>query len=225
MPLDGGRPHVSDAARMTTNPAPRTRAAAPAAPLNRVHLRRPASDAALAARAATGERRALEEMFRDHDPRVRRVCRGVLRDPHDAEDAAQEAWSRALRALPRFDGDDLGAWLATIARNESYRLAVRRRRSATPVDELPAVADPDADPYARARSAELGGALCAAIRTLPATYREVALRDLAGQGPTEIAAAMALSPGATRVRTHRARRAVQARLAGTALAGGDTAAA
>lgn len=191
---------------------------APTTPLNRVRMGRPAGDAALAARAAAGDDRALEEIVRAHDAAMRRICRAVLRDPHDAEDAAQEAWGRAIRGLGRFDGGDLGAWLGTIARNESYRLATRRARLAVPVEDMPAVADPGADPYARVRAAEVGRALRSAIRSLPATYREVALRDLAGQAPAEIAAELGLTAGATRVRAHRARRIVATRLAGTVLA-------
>lgn len=175
-------------------------------------------DTRLAARACGGDGAALETIIRTHDRRVRSVCRSILRDPLDAEDAAQEVWARAIRALHTFDGEDLGAWLGTIARNESYRMAGKRARLAIPVDELPAVADPDADPYAQVRRAELAEALREAVASLPDTYREVAVRDLAGQQPAEIAKVLALTPGATRVRAHRARRAVQDRLAATALA-------
>ncbi len=175
-------------------------------------------DSRLAARAAAGDGAAAEEIIRTHDRRVRAVCRAVLRNQHDAEDAAQETWARAIRALGGFDGEDLGAWLGTIARNESYRAATRRSRRAVPVEELPAVADADADPYAEVRRAELSAALREAVATLPATYREVAVRDLSGQQPAEIARILRISPGATRVRAHRARREIQRRLAATALA-------
>jgi len=174
-------------------------------------------DARLVARAVAGDRRATEEIVRLHSARVLRVCRSVLRDRYDADDAAQETWTRALRALPRFRGDDLGAWLGTIARNESLRLIAARNRGPVPVAELPPVSDRDGDPYQAARAAEVGAALHAAVVALPVTYREAAVRDLAGESPARIAEVLELSPVAARVRTHRARRAVQTRLA-TALA-------
>jgi len=172
-------------------------------------------DTRLVARALAGDGRAADEIVRLHSARVLRVCRSVLRDAHDADDAAQETWIRALRALPRFRGDDLGAWLATIARNESLRLIAARGRAAVPVEELPAVADRDADPYESVRAAEVGDALRAAVVDLPVTYREAAVRDLAGESPAHIAEVLELTPVAARVRTHRARRAVQARLEAT----------
>jgi RNA polymerase sigma-70 factor, ECF subfamily len=175
-------------------------------------------DSRLARRAAAGDAAALEAIIRTHEGRVRAICRSVLRNTHDAEDAAQETWARAIRALARFDGEDLGAWLATIARNESYRAAAQRSRRAVPVEELPAVADADADPYAEVRRAEVSRALRAVVVSLPETYREVAVRDLSGQQPAEIAEVLSLTPGATRVRTHRARREIQRRLAEGALA-------
>lgn len=175
-------------------------------------------DAPLVRRAVAGDARALDEIVRLHSARVLRVCRSVVRNAHDAEDAAQEAWTRAIRSLHRFRGDDLGAWLATIARNESLRLIASRARGPQPVEELPAVADADADPYAAVRAAEVADALRDAVVALPVTYREAALRDLAGESPSRIAEVLELTPGAARVRTHRARRAVQERLAAGALA-------
>ena len=147
-----------------------------------------------------------------HEQRVMRVCRAVLRDHHDAQDAAQETWMRVFRHIERFRGDDLGAWLCTIARNEAYRLAVRRSKAPTPVEELPPVRDADADPLSAAIAADIRQALMGAVMALEETYREVAIRDLAGESPAEIAQVLELTPGATRVRTHRARKRIQAHL-------------
>jgi RNA polymerase sigma-70 factor, ECF subfamily len=169
---------------------------------------RPATsvDSRLAQRAAHGDASAMNQIIDRHDARLRRMCRAILRDPHDADDAVQETWLRVVRALTGFAGDDLGAWVSVIARNEAYRIAGRRNRNPIPVDELPAVADPGADPANQVCARELGDALVAAVAALPATYRDAAARDLAGQSPAEIAEILHLSPVATRVRTHRARK-------------------
>lgn len=167
-------------------------------------------DARLVTRAAAGDGAAAQEIVERYEGRMYRVCRAVLRDHYDAQDALQEAWVRAFRNLARFEGDDLCAWLCTIARNEAYRFAQRRSKAPLPVDELPVVRDTSDDPLTVAIAAEISTALMGAVQALEATYREVAIRDLAGQSPAEIAEVLELTPGATRVRTHRARKRIQA---------------
>ncbi len=169
----------------------------------------PGRDARLVARAVAGDPAAAREIVDRYDARMYRTCRAILRDHHDAQDATQEAWVRAFRSLSRFHGDDLAAWLGTIARNEAYRAGARRAKTPVPVEELPPVADDLADPFGATVAAEVGRALMGAVAALEETYREVAVRDLAGQPPAEIAQVMKLTPGATRVRTYRARRRIQ----------------
>ena len=79
-----------------------------------------------------GDRKVFEELYRRHAPRVRSVCLRFLRDPRDAEEAAQEAFLRAYMALPRFNGRfRVGPWLARIAANVC--LDQLRAKSRTPV--------------------------------------------------------------------------------------------
>lgn len=174
---------------------------------------RSSADRRLAARAAGGDPWAQREIVEAHDARLRRMCRSILRNDHDADDAVQEAWTRAMRALARFNGDDLGAWLSAIARNEAYRVARRRSLRPVPVEDLPQIADSAADPFTLVHGRELGAAVAAAVRELGPEYREVAARDIAGQAPAEIAEVIGLTAGATRVRAHRARRRVGETLA------------
>ena len=73
----------------------------------------------------------VEELYREHRTLVLAVCRGYLRDHVEADDAAQQTFLSAQRALangslPR----DPAAWLATIARNECF--ARLRSRSGRP---------------------------------------------------------------------------------------------
>ena len=55
--------------------------------------------------ARAGNRDAIERLFLPHEPALRGVCRGMLVQMEDAEDALQETFLRALRSLDSFRGD------------------------------------------------------------------------------------------------------------------------
>ena len=85
-----------------------------------------AFDTPRAGRPGQGGLRSTAELFEAHAARVLGICRGMLRNSHDAEDAAQQAFLSAYMSLaagtpPR----EPAAWLATIARNE-YRTRAQR---------------------------------------------------------------------------------------------------
>ena len=124
---------------------------------------------------------AFEILLQRHGPMVWRVCRGVLREPHDAEDAfqatflvfARKAGSIGERAL-------LAPWLNGVA----YRVALRARTKAArwqrgrrqDLDMLPAKPSHDAD------QDELGPVLHQELNRLPAKYRSpIVLCYLQGQ--------------------------------------------
>lgn len=97
-------------------------------------------DADLAARIAAGDRLALEHLMRRHNQTLYRTARSILKDDAEAEDAVQEAYVLAYRAMDKFRGDaKLSTWLIRIAVNVSIRRARKLKRSAE-VIEL--VADP-----------------------------------------------------------------------------------
>ena len=75
-------------------------------------------DAALVERFQTGDEEAFADLYRRYFGRLRRYCERRLGDPHDAEEAAQEALLKAYRALPTFGGDRrFYPWLRVIAAN------------------------------------------------------------------------------------------------------------
>lgn len=164
----------------------------------------------LATRAGAGEHAALEELHRRHHARLRRVALRVLHDPHEAEDAVQEAWIRAGNRIGTCD--EPLPWLIAVTRNEALRMLQRRGRSPLPVAGVPERADLRADPLADAETAETRRTVRSAIAALPSPYREAAWRELAGQRPAEVADAMGIAAGAARVRLHRARRMLGERL-------------
>jgi RNA polymerase sigma-70 factor (ECF subfamily) len=118
----------------------------------------------------------LDRLYRAHAVQVHAVCASVLRDRSEAEDAAQQVFVSAFCALlggtvPR----DPGAWLATIARNESWARA--RRLRAVPLPELEDAAQEDPATLV-ARRDELAS-IWRAIETLPQSQRDaLLLREL-----------------------------------------------
>ena len=156
------------------------------------------------ARAAT--------LFAEHGRLVQGLCRALLRDTAEAEDAAQQVFLSAYRAL--LGGASVrepAAWLATIARNECSARARRRMREplALETDDAPS----DSDPVAEAiRRADLR-ALWLAISALPAQQRDALLmREFAGLSYAELAQALAVSEPAVEALLSRARTRLRGQL-------------
>ena len=85
------------------------------------------SDVQLAARVAAADGAAFELLMRRHNRRLYRIALSVLRDAADAEDALQESYLDAYRAINSFRGESsLATWLSRLVLN--HCLARRRRQ-------------------------------------------------------------------------------------------------
>ncbi|HVC11201.1 MAG TPA: RNA polymerase sigma factor [Burkholderiales bacterium] len=81
--------------------------------------------------APDSEQRAFAQIMRRHNRRLFRTARAILRDDAEAEDALQEAYVQAYRALPGFRGEaQLSTWLVRIVANEALGRLRKRRRGA-----------------------------------------------------------------------------------------------
>lgn len=97
------------------------------------------SDAHLVQRVQNGERAAFEALILRYERSVRYVATAFLADHHAAEDATQETFVAAFRALSALRGQEkFGPWLMQIARRVSGKLAQQRQRLAVPVPSLEA---------------------------------------------------------------------------------------
>jgi RNA polymerase sigma-70 factor, ECF subfamily len=161
-----------------------------------------ATDEALVRRAASGQREAFEELVRRHRGRVFALALRICRNPDDAEDALQETFIAAYRALPRFDRRArVSTWLYRIATNKCYDVLARRKPTAD-ADALPEAADPH-DPFARSERQEQ---LTRALDGLPEQFREAALLcDVCGLTPAEAGEAIGVPEGTMKSRSFRAR--------------------
>lgn len=169
------------------------------------------SDAALAHSIAIGEAGAFERLMRQHNRRLFRVARSILRDDAEAEDALQEGYIKAHRAMAGFRGDArLSTWLTRIIVNQ----ALERRRSRNGADaqaEGVAVIETGVEgvpetPETLAMRNDLRRLIERSIDDLPEVYRSVfILRAVEGLSVDETAASLGISEANTKVRLLRAR--------------------
>jgi RNA polymerase sigma-70 factor (ECF subfamily) len=167
----------------------------------------------LIARILSGDLRAFEALMRTHNRTLYRTARAILRDDAEAEDAVQEGYLQAYRALGTFRGESkLSTWLVRIVANESL---MRRRRNArgaalVAVDSTAhaeeACESAQPGPEHEAERAEMRRLLEARIDALPAGYRAVfVLRALEELTVEETAAALGIPAATVRTRYFRAR--------------------
>lgn len=164
---------------------------------------RPSDEKDLVLAAQRGERGAFSELVRRHQRRAYVVARSIVINHEDAEDAVQEAFLHAYKAIDRFLPDQaFGAWLHRIVANAA--LDVTRRRKVRDADELPeTVASPFRDP---AEGGELRRRLKEALDTLPPRQRSViVLHDVEGYKHAEIGRMLDIPEGTARSDLHYAR--------------------
>ena len=87
-------------------------------------------DRVLVERCQAGDSGAFGNLYARYYERLLRFCLRRLNDRHEAEDAAQEAFARAWKALPNFAGERrFYPWLTVIAGNICTDMLRRRSRS------------------------------------------------------------------------------------------------
>jgi RNA polymerase sigma factor (sigma-70 family) len=151
------------------------------------------------------------ELYETHHQTISVICRALLRDRSEAEDAAQQTFLSVHRALlngvvPR----EPAAWLATIARNECWARIKSRMREPLPSDaEVVGTDDTVSEAIRRADLA----ALRRAIVSLPPQQREaVVLREFGGLRYDELAAALGVTEPAVESLLFRARTQLRTKL-------------
>jgi RNA polymerase sigma factor (sigma-70 family) len=162
---------------------------------------------------ANGDGAAFEALVRRHGPMVLGVCRRVLGNPHDADDAFQATFlvlaRKAVAVLPR---ELVGNWLYGVAHTTAIRarsLAARRRMRERPLMDSP---EPQAAQPELWES--LQPVLDREIARLPDKYRQVVvLCDLEGRARKAVARQLKIPEGTLSSRLTTARRMLAKRLA------------
>lgn len=180
------------------------------------------SEAELLAAAQQGDKRAFGRLVRAHQRRVYACAVKMLGDGGDADDAVQETFVRAWRALPRFDGrSQLSTWLYRVCVNVCLNhIRKRKRHDASDIGD-PKIPEPTADPTQglndprRALEArQLQGRIAGALDGLSESLRTTVILVLVdGMPQKEAAEVLGCSEGTVAWRIHEARRRLRLALA------------
>jgi RNA polymerase sigma-70 factor (ECF subfamily) len=166
----------------------------------------------LIVRARQGERAAIEALYAKYAARVFAVVRRLSGDDALAEDWAQEAWIRAIRALPKFRGDaQFSTWLHRIAVNSALHGQRWRGRRAGREEALPETYPAPATEERPVLKVRIERALA----RLPERMRQVlVLHDVEGHTHEEIAEMLGIMPGTSKSQLFKARAHMRTLLSG-----------
>ena len=144
----------------------------------------------------------------------------VLRNAHDAEDAVQSAFIRALERIDQLKpGSPFGPWFYRVLRSTCLNL--RRREALRSHEEIPVSAAGGRNPERDLQSELTRERVMVALGELPEMQRlAVTLYDLEGYSHQEIGEILGIAVGTSRAHVHHARRALR-RLIGPEADGDD----
>lgn len=176
-------------------------------------------DLELVRRAAVQDHEAFRVLMRRHNQMLYRAARSILKNEAEAEDAVQEAYMQAYRAMGNFRGDaKVSTWLVRIAVNESITRLHRHARRAEVIrlegddpqdhhsSEDSMNDSPPEQPERAALRSETRRLLEAKIDELPDAFRAVfVLRAVEELTVEETAAALDIPEATVRSRFFRAR--------------------
>lgn len=180
-----------------------------------------ANDESLLARYASGDRTALEDLFRRYRGLAYRVAFRLLGREADALDAVQEGFIKALTHLDGFEGrSSFKTWLLRVVSNAALDLGRQRsRRDALSLDQLDGAEQEGgylltlSDPALGLENGELRELLNEALKTLPEAQRRTFVLYVDGElNYREVADVLGISIGTVMSRLFYARQKLRAQL-------------
>lgn len=176
-------------------------------------------DIDLVRQARSGRREAYAGLVRRHHVEVLRLCASLLADASQVEDAAQEVFLKAYRALGRFrGGSSFSTWLYRIATN--HCLDVLRRESRNRAESWDELVEREGErlhrllgPSRPESALEASDLVRRVLAQLSPEYRAVLiLRETQGLSYQEIARALDCSLDSVKARLRRARQELEEKL-------------
>jgi len=181
------------------------------------------SDDELVARARTGCSDAFTELMRRNANATQKLAASVLRDVTEAEDAMQDAWSKAWQHVANFQGDSkFSTWFTRIVINQCLmRLRSKKRRpmvqleDSTPGEDRPVLqlADEGLGPEELLSRSELQALVRKEVAMMPPLLRDpIMLRDFEQLPIETVAEQLEISVPAAKSRILRARSELRRRM-------------
>ena len=154
-------------------------------------------------RAQAGDNAAIERLIELYQDTIYSMAVSFTKNPHQAEDLAQEAWIKILRGLPKFRHDSkFSTWLYRVTMNTFLNANRAVKREQEVVGNLKSSEDGTSDEGSRVETAL---DVQEALRTLPAEFRSVVLlRYVADLSYKEVATVLELPLGTVQSRLRRA---------------------
>jgi len=186
------------------------------------------SDRELVRAARRGDKEAFRELVERYQRKIVSVAVGMVHNPEDAIEIAQETFIKAFQNLDKFKGESsFYTWLYRIVVNRAIDFQRRERRHPTVPLEDPAAPgniagegyeqylkeERPTDPYHQAQAHEVGDRVTEAINELTPDHKAVILlREVEGLSYDEISKVMQCSKGTVMSRLHYARKKLQKKL-------------
>ena len=164
--------------------------------------------------------RAFQAAALSHLDDVYTLARYLMRNAHDAEDAVQECYLRALRHFDSYRGPAMKPWLLAILKNVCNAEFARRRKEEVPTDfandesmteDMPMWQEPQASPEKMMVREQDTATIRQLVAELPQPFREViVLREMNNLSYQEIAQTAGVPVGTVMSRLARARAMLRA---------------
>jgi RNA polymerase sigma-70 factor (ECF subfamily) len=185
------------------------------------------SDGDLVRESRRGDKEAFRELVERYQRKIVAVALGMVNNPDDALEIAQETFVKAFQNLEKFKGESsFYTWLYRIVVNRAIDFRRRERRHPTvgledrssagglggSYEEILKEERPT-DPYQQTQAREIGDRVTAAINELTPDHKAViVLREVEGLSYDEISRVMHCSKGTVMSRLHYARKKLQKKL-------------
>jgi RNA polymerase sigma-70 factor (ECF subfamily) len=160
-----------------------------------------------------GDTSAFERLVRAYQTRVVRYCLLLMRNPVDAEEAAQDVFVKAFQSIDQYKGDAAFlTWIGRIAHN--HCMDILRKRSRQKTDSLDALLEANptrgeerfAEPGAEDGGSEAADRVPAILGAMKADHREILmLREVQELSYEDIAKSLGITLDAVKSRLRRAR--------------------
>ena len=172
------------------------------------------------ARAAKGDANAFETLMSAYEKKIYALCLRMMGNPHDGEDAAQEAMLRIWRTIGQYRFESaFSTWVYRVTASCCMDAIRKRQRHEQPsLEEMGEAsgfdpADGGETPQEQTERKETRNAIRQAIAAVPEGMREVfLLRDVHGLSVEETAQALQIAQGTVKSRLARGRENIAAEL-------------